>query len=91
MSLLLSISINQIVTSSNRAGSISLFSWSRFETADARLLFDVACDRVLGRLKLKNLNENCQRFEPRSHFKSRLSLIVLVNVVLNRNVVVDSD
>ena len=31
------------------------------------------------------------RFEPRSHFKSRLSLIVRVNVVLNRTVVVDSD
>ena len=46
---------------------------------------------VLGRLKLKNLNENCERFEPRSHFKSRLSLIVRVNVVLNRTVVVDSD
>ena len=34
---------------------------------------------------------NCERFEPRSHFKSRLSLIVRVNVVLNRSVVVDSD
>ena len=33
----------------------------------------------------------CERFEPRSHFKSRLSLIVRVNVVLNRTVVVDSD
>ena len=33
----------------------------------------------------------CKRFEPRSHFKSRLSLIVRVNVVLNRTVVVDSD
>ena len=33
----------------------------------------------------------CERFEPRSHFKSRLSLIVRVNVVLNRSVVVDSD
>ena len=33
----------------------------------------------------------CERFEPRSHFKSRLSLIVPVNVVLNRTVVVDSD
>ena len=33
----------------------------------------------------------CERFEPRSHFKSRLSLIVWVNVVLNRTVVVDSD
>ena len=30
-------------------------------------------------------------FEPRSHFKSRLSLIVRVNIVLNRPVVVDSD
>ena len=34
---------------------------------------------------------NCKRFEARSHFKSRLSLIVRVNVVLNRTVVVDSD
>ena len=33
---------------------------------------------------------NCERFEPRSHFK-RLSLIVRVNVVLNKTVVVDSD
>ena len=32
----------------------------------------------------------CERFEPRSHFK-RLSLIIRVNVVLNRTVVVDSD
>ena len=30
----------------------------------------------------------CERFEPRSHFKSRLSLIVWVKVVLNRTVVV---
>ena len=34
---------------------------------------------------------DCEKFEPRSHFKSRLSLIVLVNVVPNRTVVVDSD
>ena len=33
----------------------------------------------------------CERFEPRSHFKSRLSLIIQVNVVLNRAVFVDSD
>ena len=33
----------------------------------------------------------CERFKPRSHFKSRLSLIARVNVVLNRTVVVDSD
>ena len=29
----------------------------------------------------------CERFEPKSHFKSRLNLIVRVNVVLNRTVV----
>ena len=34
---------------------------------------------------------NCEGFEPRSHFKSKLSLIVWVNVVLNRTVVVDND
>ena len=33
----------------------------------------------------------CERFEPKSHFISRLSMIVRVNVVLNRTVVVDSD
>ena len=33
----------------------------------------------------------CESFEPRSHLKSRLSLIVRVNVLLNRTVVVDSD
>ena len=38
-----------------------------------------------------NYLEYCERFEPRSHFKSRLSLIVRVNVVLNMTVVVDSD
>ena len=32
----------------------------------------------------------CERFEPRSHFISRLSVIVRVNVVLNRTVF-DSD
>ena len=37
------------------------------------------------------LKQDCERFEPRNHFKSRLSLIVRVNVVLNRTVVVDSD
>ena len=33
----------------------------------------------------------CERFEPMSHFKSWLSLIVRVNVVLIRTVVVDMD
>ena len=32
-----------------------------------------------------------ERFEPRNHFKSRVSLIVRVNVVLCRTVVVNSD
>ena len=56
MGLLLSITTNQIVTCFNRAGSINLFSSSRFQTADANVLFDVACDRVLERLQLKTLN-----------------------------------
>ena len=34
---------------------------------------------------------NSERFEPRSQFRSRLTLIVRVNAVLNRTVVVDSD
>ena len=37
------------------------------------------------------LSVSCERFEPKSHFKSRLSLIVRVNVVLNKSVVVDGD
>ena len=56
MGLLLSITTNQIVTCFNWAGGINLFSSSRFQTADAKVSFDVACDRVLERLKLKNLN-----------------------------------
>ena len=39
---------------------------------------------------MAKVSSNCERFEPRSHFK-RLSLIVRVNLVLNRTVVVDSD
>ena len=53
-----------------------------------------ASQKLLTGIKLsqqRRLMKNCERFEPRSHFKSRLSLIVRVNVVLNRNVVVDSD
>ena len=40
---------------------------------------------------LLQIKKCCERFELRSHFKTRLSLIVRVNVVLNRTVVVDSD
>ena len=39
----------------------------------------------------KITKKKCESFEPGSHFKSRLSLTVRVNVVLNRTVVVDSD
>ena len=35
--------------------------------------------------------DNCERFEPRTHFKSTLCLIVRVNVILNSTVVVDID
>ena len=52
------------------------------------------CKRCKAKLNvtLKQINVgNSERFEPRSHFKSRLSLIVRVNVVLNRTVVIDSD
>ena len=37
--------------------------------------------------RLRQLIINCERFEPRSHFKSRLSLIVWGNVVLNYQLV----
>ena len=44
MNLLLSITTNQIVACSNPAGSITLCSWSTFQTVDAKVLFDVACN-----------------------------------------------
>ena len=49
------------------------------------------CDRYSCITLDDNIITNCERVEPRSHFKSRLSLIVRVNVVLNRTFVVDSD
>ena len=55
MSLLLSITTNQIVACSNREGSKNLFSWSRFQKVDAKVLFDLACDCVLECFKPKNL------------------------------------
>ena len=45
MSLLLSITNNQIVACSNPAGRITLCSWSRFQMVDAKVLFDVVCNR----------------------------------------------
>ena len=38
-----------------------------------------------------NVYNYCERFEPRSDFISRLSMIVQVNVVLDRTVFIDSD
>ena len=54
-SLLLLFTIDQIVAWSIRSGSKILFSWSSFQTADAKVLFDVARDRILERFKLKNI------------------------------------
>ena len=59
--------------------SLILFSRRQMYTAYKRV------DKVYYNLTF------CERFETRSHFKSRLSLIVRVNGVLNRTVVVDSD
>ena len=58
MSLLLSITTKQIVACSNRAGSINLFSWSRFQTADVKVLFDVACKE---KQNVKLWRHNCWR------------------------------
>ena len=40
---------------------------------------------------LKRVHNPCEKFEPRCHFISRLSMIVRVNVVLNGAVFLDSD
>ena len=56
-------------------------------TCNAFILFSSCYIHVVNKITVYN----CERFEPRSHFKSRLSLLVQVNVVLNRTVVVDSD
>ena len=58
MGLLLSITTKQIVACSNRAGSINLFSWSRFQTADVKVLFDVACKE---KQNVKLWRHNCWR------------------------------
>ena len=55
-----------------------------------RLLFLVGMICPLMHDLFWNVKFFCERFEPRSHFISRLSLIVRVNVFLNRTVV-DSD
>ena len=42
-------------------------------------------ERYLTQNKKASVNRHCERFEPRSHFKSRLSLTVRVNAFLNVN------
>ena len=49
--------------------------------------FKELVERIRQKIKAFSL---CERFEPKSHFISRLSMIIRVNVVLNRTVV-DSD
>ena len=67
-----------------RGFSSPLESFLPVQRFDLSMAFHSVLDLVLGQ-------KNCERFETRSHFKSRLSLIVRVNVVLNRTVIVDSD
>ena len=52
---------------------------------------DICQQRIRWDESVSQSNFFGERIEPRSHFKSRLGLIVRVNVVLNRTVVVDSD
>ena len=56
-----------------------------------KLIFLSALACFLPLLSKNSQFGDCEWFEPRSHFKSRLSLIVQVKVVLNRTVVVDTD
>ena len=58
MSFLLSITTKQIFACSNRAGSINLFPWNRFQTADVKVLFDVACKE---KQNVKLCRHNCWR------------------------------
>ena len=49
----LSISTNQKVACSNRAGINYFFPRADFQMAESKVLFDMACDRVLERFKLE--------------------------------------
>ena len=74
----------------DRAKAVKLTSCPNFDRAT---IFDrnlIAVHMKKTKVFFNKPVYNCERFEPRSHFKSRLSLIVRVNVVLNRTVV-DSD
>ena len=66
------------------------FLTDRYEVGDKNAKEKRVVFSNLDRTSSVNKRFICERFEPRSHFK-RLSLIVRVNVVLNRTVVVDCD
>ena len=84
--------IEALTFSSNLFGGSGFeSSWSRFFVTFFLLFFFTAFLTCVVRIASNRMWWNCERFEPRSLFKSRLSLIVQVNVVLNRTVVVDSD
>ena len=57
-------SIRSLPAQIERAALIN-FSWSRFKKGDAKVLFDVACDRVLERLKKKKKKKTKKRKEKR--------------------------
>ena len=55
--LLLLISTNQIIASSNQEGHMNKFLWSIFQMVDAKVLFDEGCVIVIGSvLRLKTWN-----------------------------------
>ena len=85
--------VDRGVTSSSNLFGRSGFesSWSRFFVTFFCCFFFTAFLTCVVRIASNMMWWNCERFEPRSLFKSRLSLIVQVNVVLNRTVVVDTD
>ena len=84
--------IEALTFSSNLFGGSGFeSSWSRFFVTFFCCFFFTAFLTCVVRIASNRMWWNCERFEPRSLFKSRLSLIVQVNVVLNRTVVVDSD
>ena len=85
--------IEALTLSSNLFGGSGFeSSWSKFfVTFFCCFFFFTVFLTCVVRIASNIMWWNCERFEPRSLFKSRLTLIVQVNVVLNRTVVVDSD
>ena len=71
--------------------SVLLISSSRVVTQISKCwVYKFICT-IISRQENEQQQISVKRFESRNHFKSRLSLIVGVNAVLNRTVDVDSD